>query len=279
MANRWWVGGPGSQSFQNTANWSTTQGGAGGAAVPVDGDNIYIVDGTSDIDQGLSNASLDPGRLEIRFSGTIGTAGNPLVLGTVTSGFGTTFILDCQNSSFVNLTASIAGGYANVVSAAQTMRLTGGTYNTIACGTAGILTIGGTTAITNGTTTGELTTAGMGIVLENGSGAIDKVTVMGGSVENHRSSGSVGSVTIGPLGVFINESDAGAPAVVTHGRFIHRNSNNPQIIVAYPGCRCTAQGSLVPFGVNTVYRYPGARVFETETVTVTIGSTYKLGYL
>lgn len=39
-ADRYWVGGTG--NWNNTARWSTTSGGAGGASVPVAGDNIFI---------------------------------------------------------------------------------------------------------------------------------------------------------------------------------------------------------------------------------------------
>jgi hypothetical protein len=34
MADRYWVGGTGTWSSTNTANWSTSSGGAGGASVP-----------------------------------------------------------------------------------------------------------------------------------------------------------------------------------------------------------------------------------------------------
>ena len=40
MANRYWVGGPG--YWNDTAHWSDTSGGAGGASVPADGDNVYV---------------------------------------------------------------------------------------------------------------------------------------------------------------------------------------------------------------------------------------------
>jgi hypothetical protein len=37
MANRYWVGGSGTWDNTNTANWSTTSGGSGGASVPISG--------------------------------------------------------------------------------------------------------------------------------------------------------------------------------------------------------------------------------------------------
>jgi hypothetical protein len=42
MANRYWRGGTGTWNSTNTANWSTTDGGAGGASVPTSADNVYF---------------------------------------------------------------------------------------------------------------------------------------------------------------------------------------------------------------------------------------------
>lgn len=48
MASRYWVGGTGTWSTGNTANWSATSGGASGASVPVAGDDVYF-DGNSGV--------------------------------------------------------------------------------------------------------------------------------------------------------------------------------------------------------------------------------------
>ena len=42
MANRYWVLGTGSWSSTNTANWSISSGGAGGASVPTAADNVFF---------------------------------------------------------------------------------------------------------------------------------------------------------------------------------------------------------------------------------------------
>lgn len=42
MANRYWVGGSGSWSATNTANWSASSGGSGGASVPTSSDNVFF---------------------------------------------------------------------------------------------------------------------------------------------------------------------------------------------------------------------------------------------
>lgn len=46
MANRFWVGGTGNWNNSNTASWSTSTGGAGGASIPGTGD-VAIFDGAS----------------------------------------------------------------------------------------------------------------------------------------------------------------------------------------------------------------------------------------
>lgn len=42
MANRYWVGGAGTWDAVNTANWSATSGGAGGASVPTSVDDVFF---------------------------------------------------------------------------------------------------------------------------------------------------------------------------------------------------------------------------------------------
>ena len=42
MADRYWVLGTGTWDSTNTANWSTSSGGAGGASVPTAADNVFF---------------------------------------------------------------------------------------------------------------------------------------------------------------------------------------------------------------------------------------------
>lgn len=42
MANRYWVGGSGTWNSSNTAKWSATSGGAGGASVPTSADSVFF---------------------------------------------------------------------------------------------------------------------------------------------------------------------------------------------------------------------------------------------
>lgn len=53
MANRYWVGGSGTWDSTNTANWSTTSGGPGGASVPTASDAVTI-----NVDSGAGTVSV-----------------------------------------------------------------------------------------------------------------------------------------------------------------------------------------------------------------------------
>jgi hypothetical protein len=61
MANRYWIGGSG--NWTDTAHWSTTSGGSGGADVPTSSDDVFL-----DENSGLSGA-------EISLTGSYDTAG------------------------------------------------------------------------------------------------------------------------------------------------------------------------------------------------------------
>lgn len=44
MADRYWVGGDGTWNSSNTTNWSATDGGSGGASVPVSSDRVFFTE-------------------------------------------------------------------------------------------------------------------------------------------------------------------------------------------------------------------------------------------
>lgn len=68
MANRYWVGGAG--SWTDTARWSTTSGGAGGASVPGSSDDVYF-DANSGSGAVTTNNNMLVGTLSLTgFAGT-----------------------------------------------------------------------------------------------------------------------------------------------------------------------------------------------------------------
>jgi len=58
MANRYWVGGNGTWDGSNTANWSTSSGGAGGASVPTIADAAYFDANSGDGDVVVASGAI-----------------------------------------------------------------------------------------------------------------------------------------------------------------------------------------------------------------------------
>lgn len=80
MASRYWVGGSGTWVGLNTANWSATSGGAGGASVPTIADDVFFDanSGGGDI-AGTGSAKT----IDMRgFTGTFTSSGNTIILGS-----------------------------------------------------------------------------------------------------------------------------------------------------------------------------------------------------
>lgn len=78
MANRYWVGGSGTWDATNTANWSATSGGLGGASAPTSLDDVYF--------DSFSNGSNFTVALGSLFEGTGSISGTTLTITAVTSG-------------------------------------------------------------------------------------------------------------------------------------------------------------------------------------------------
>lgn len=73
MANRFWVGGSGTWDGSNTANWSTTSGGASGASVPGSSDDVIIDGHASGLNGGTITVNTNFSVLSINCSTMVGT--------------------------------------------------------------------------------------------------------------------------------------------------------------------------------------------------------------
>lgn len=86
MANRYWVGGTGTWSTTNTANWSDTSGGAGGFSVPTLSDDVFFDanSGTAPYTVTANNSSLACQNLDCTgFVGTLNTGSTLNVYGNL----------------------------------------------------------------------------------------------------------------------------------------------------------------------------------------------------
>ena len=78
MATRYWVGGSGTWTASNTANWSASSGGPGGASAPTSVDDVVF--------DSASNATAYAVTIGADFVGTGYITGGQLVITAVTSG-------------------------------------------------------------------------------------------------------------------------------------------------------------------------------------------------
>lgn len=107
MANRYWRGGSGTWNTTNTANWSATSGGPGGASVPQNGDAVFF------------NASSGAGTVTIASGGGLDCSGIDFTgySGTITGASGSyinVYSGDIILSSTMTNTWATNGGYIQV---------------------------------------------------------------------------------------------------------------------------------------------------------------------
>lgn len=116
MANRYWVGGTGTWDGSNTANWSATSGGAGGASVP------------TVADAAIFNASSG--------GGTVTLGANVDCLTVNFSGFTGTF-------DFSTYDVNVAGNAATIINVTSTIAAVNGTgkFNCSYAGSTGTRTV------------------------------------------------------------------------------------------------------------------------------------------
>jgi hypothetical protein len=221
MANKYWVGGTGTWSAANTANWSAASGGAGGAAVPTTAD-VAIFDSASNA--GSSGASYTVTRtattnvLGIQMAnpsaGTLTFAGSS-VIGITTSGLTVSTGVSWTNTGVMTFSGTCSVS-TNNVSIASPVTISGSAI-TVTLGSAftttGAFTLTqGTFALTTfnltcltftapGTLTRSLTQAGADIYVTGNNATVYDVSSTTGFTFSARSfyftyAGSTGTRTL-----------------------------------------------------------------------------------
>lgn len=154
MANRYWVGGTG--NWSNTARWSETSGGAGGASVPTAADNVIFdsgshndnytvtvdaaatcLDFTMDKPDGVGKKVTWAGTAALAISGSINLSGGTAGItrsysGTLTMNGTGTKTITTVGVSLSNLTFNNSGGtyqLADPLASISSMILTAGTFD------------------------------------------------------------------------------------------------------------------------------------------------------
>lgn len=260
MADRYWRGGTGSWTTTNTANWSTTSGGAGGASVPTSADRVFF-------DQA--------GTYTVTLTGTLSCAGITVSAGTVTfTSTGTLLIYGSMSliagtlwpaTGTIGFSSTVPGNtiLTNGVSFAAAFNIIGGAMTT--AGVWGEYTLQSSLTITNGSglvvTLGRLNTAGYALTvtyLSNIGGCIDFGSPV--STITHTASSTI------TLNTDANRSWVGRPNIITTG-------TSTQGI--------TANGSLgsltIAGGANTSSFSINGGIFSSITHTRTTAFTISFG--
>lgn len=175
MATLYWLDVNG--NFNDTANWSTSRGGAGGSGPPTTGDTAYIESGNKDIYTSSSVTGVTALYVTAGFTGAFGTAAAAAQVA------GTTLVLSHSGPAYVT------GGWTTAKSSSQTGQthtFSGSvTVTTLQAGQAGTVIVG--SGITNTT----IRSSGAKVVIKYGAGSGPTTVLTAGNVECERSVGSI----------------------------------------------------------------------------------------
>jgi hypothetical protein len=255
MATRYWVGGAGSKSFQDTANWSATRGGAGGATAPTGTDEAFIESGTSDINSGLSNAGFT-GQLTVSagFSGTIGTiGGSGLIANLANNG-----LRYSGNGRFAYFGGAIFRAY--IYGTQSDVRFVSGSVGGISVGN------GCQVQVVNGVSVSVILNGGGFVRIgTNGVGTFEGLAgsaVCVGSAANVNLSG--GRFEMGGTAPITNRVN-----VLGSSAYNHKSTGTINTIYVGPDAVATTDGARSGFTVTESARWIGSRFFDPSFVSIT----------
>lgn len=273
MASRFLVATGPAIDWSSTASWSATDGGASGAAVPVNADDVYIKQGTGAITTGLDQSAVTLGSLTIMDGfgdgGTsvyIGTASAPLKINVTNA-----LTVTCRRMQFFKLDGTIGTIDLKAIGGCKFYHAAGAS-TTFKIGRQGSFEIEDDVEVTTFATAG----AG-GIIKGDSTSAVDLVAKIGegASVEIWR---KVHTMKVGGL-VTTKYAAVGSATSGTSQWDIHsggsldvRQSGNIANLAAYPGSRATWENSpgFASVPTVTIEAYEGASVFApSDKVTAT----------
>lgn len=259
MANRYWLGVNG--NWDDTANWSTTRGGAGGSAEPTGSDDVFILDGSTDIVTNITGVTAQTIKIGGDFKGNIGGAGTALTVSTTTC----VITVETVGRQYVNLAASTTVATVNVNSTGPgTVNLGSGTFTDVYCGANGTLNIDGGCVVTN------LYSAGCKILSAYNATAHTIAKILGGV--GHEIKRVVTTLTLGGSATTYNAVTLTTANVVRGGTLNHTSNGTITTIEVQPGG--TALGGFLPFTVTNSTKYEGGSLFaNTAAVTYTNPTT------
>lgn len=270
MATRYMVAN--ATDWGSTGSWSATAGGASGASVPASGDTVHVQVPcriSANCDQSAVTLAALHVTSGMTSSSFIGTSSSPLKIGVDNAGDSATFNYAGLGTLFYYAGTDGCNVFQPLTGCGP-VYLLGGTIGFVYTGTSGILTI-------NGASIGTMYANGMGIS-EIG-GGVTAGYLSAGVWDKQVGGGSAGVTVYGGVLTTTGTFALASISVGPQGRAHVRNSGTIVVVIAYPGSQIDAQGSTVNLAVTTLVKFVDSEAFENETVTVTIGTLSKVGYL
>jgi len=284
MANRFWTDGGVTADWSDTANWSTTDGGAGGAAVPANTDVVYIKKGVRPIVAGLGQSAVTVASLNVLNGygdGVVGTGG--LYIGK-TDGtaleINVTNSLVIQNSklAFFRLNGTVGTVNVRDIAGGQFLFVGGSTTNMF-CGARGSFSVASDVEVTN------FDTSGMGGVFEaDATSPVDLIAAIsnGASVEFKRKIHTLvcsGRAIVSGAASGAASSGTSKWYVAPGGSLDLRQSGNINQITVLGNGHVTAKNSpgyeTLP-AIASLYHHEGAKV-DLPTSLITVTAAYAVG--
>lgn len=255
MANRYFLGVNG--NWSDTANWSTTRGGAGGSAEPSGSDDVFIFDGNVDITTNIGGETAQSIKIGGDFKGNIGAVGTALTISTTSC----VITVETVGKQYINLAAATTVAQVNVNSTGPgTVNLAGGTFTDVYCGASGTVNVAGGCVVTN------LYSAGIKILSEYSGTAFTILKVLGGI--GHEIRRAVTTLTLGGALTTYNAIALATANILRGGSLNHTSNGTITTIEVQPGG--SAIGGFLPFTVTNSTKYEGGSLFaNTNQVTYT----------
>jgi hypothetical protein len=258
MADRFMAVTTGTVTWNSTATWSATDGGATGASIPVSGDTVYIIRGNATIPgQDLSAVVL--ANLYVSFQGTIGSLGSPFKIGLADGAdsrfsgdhgdvYISPFIAANTPPTTIGKISFLGNGFGNIVCGAMCRVVFLSTFD-------GLFTVNaiGNTEIQSNSTAGA---SSCSIVAQSGqvscARATNNVSVLSGVVTISGVGGIAGTTMVYPNAI-LNYQSTGTIANLT----------------TFPSGVAQSSGANGAFTVSKSTKWGGSTMFDSSIAMVT----------
>lgn len=261
MSTYFWVGGAGPQTFNTSANWSTTDGGAGGSGPPASGDTINISRGSTQF-IGADMSAVVLAGMYCSAPVTWGSAGTPFKIGLAsgalcffTGDYGDTYFSPvCAGTTCVVMFMGAGNVWLSGATAQGTYVFGGGrtqivsTFTNATPGNWSIVTVGGTVFVDSGTSNAIV------------------VDVQDGTLYSAR---NISSGTVSGR-MFLTGAATNASVIVNPlGFYCHQSSGTITMMWIKSGGVASDSGATAPFTVTNATGYGNVQLFTRGNPLIT----------